>query len=258
MANLQNEQPTVSTGMAKVNASRYLRGTSFLGLEHTFYMGLVTVLPLVVLGALGTAFSMWTSQGTDFATAALMPSAMGVASLGSLGAMMAVWYAAALLVLVPAMWVLSARTHAELAKRPGFTQRLAYRLPLYASLGTLAAIALGLKVLLVSTIIYSILAIGTGVNIGQLYLYQFLPSLAALGVVCLVGMYVWRLAQGQDRSRRFNMLSLVIAAALAGALLITAAYALHDNGTNLNGGPGDVKPAYPDYKELDKYLNQQY
>ena len=159
--------------------------------------------------------------------------------LGSFGmmhteAMGLVCLVAALLVLVPLLWVLDRRTRAEWMKRHGYAGRLAYKLPVYISLGLLVAGKIMADITMLCVVLTSLVLIGTSADIGALYLDEFVPALVMAVVFGFSAWYVFKLAKGHDMGRQFSMLMAVIGAGLAVALLITAVSVAHSETTSPN------------------------
>jgi hypothetical protein len=137
MAQRKPNQTPKPTGPAITSAfvRRHLNKPTFLTLEHASYMALVVIVPGIIALALIAAISMWTGSAAE---------ATGVSALLDSGMryLTAVWSTgliAALVVLAPLLIILERRTRTGWATRPGYTNRLAYKLPVYVALGILAA-----------------------------------------------------------------------------------------------------------------------
>lgn len=222
---------------------RELNGASFLTLEHIAHMALTILVPAIVLVGVFAALSMWTgsagpvgmmlSASTGFAA----PTAKVFEALASFGII------AALLVLTPMLALFDRRTRAEWHKRPGFAGRVAYRVPVYAALGILAAVKVGLVIELVYVVVSSLAFIGIqGAPIGAMYLTNFLPALIALVVFGGAGWYVFMLAKGRDYGKKFSMVVSLFSAAVVISLIITSLVVMH-NGNNSFQEPSTSSPS---------------
>jgi hypothetical protein len=222
----------VSTEDIQKNLKRQLSGTSFLTLEHVGYFVLVVLLPVLLLAGATTAIQLWQNGSTSSAVDqssmySMMYSLQPV--LRSVDTTAAISITAALLVLVPLMYVLRRRIAAEYGKRPGYTGRVGYKLPVYSALGVLAAMSAGSVVTMLGVFLNSLANIGvSGANIGEMYMQQFLPALLASAVFGLSCWYVGWFAKGKDTSRTFVGTVGVLAAALVIALFVTTLTLNHD------------------------------
>ncbi|HSE61447.1 MAG TPA: hypothetical protein VLA88_04100 [Candidatus Saccharimonadales bacterium] len=212
---------------------RQLHGATFLSLEHFLHMGLVVVVAGLLAMGLTAAISMWTGgqavgQLLFKDSASSLPSSIG-SGLSSLEAMSALGIVAGLLVLVPLLMVLDRRTGAEWLKRPGYSKRLAYKLPIYGALAALVAAKVAAVIAMLGVVLQSIALIGvTGEDIGAMYLTEFVPALVAALVFGAAAWYVLKLAKGRDLGKAFSSLVAAIGLVLAVALFITAYLALHN------------------------------
>jgi hypothetical protein len=224
------EQPqatTVSTEDAKKNLARQLSGTSFLTLEHVSYFVLVTLMPMLLLLGATTAIQLWQNGSSKSGT--FVPLMYDMPVVAGIDATVAVSLIAAFFVLAPLMYVLRRRTAAEYIKRPGYTNRVAYKLPVYATLGVLAAFATGAFISMLSVFLNSLLNIGvSGADIGAMYTGQFLPALLAFVVFSMACWYTMWFAKGRDTSKVFVGVVSVLAAVMAVALFITTLTINHD------------------------------
>jgi hypothetical protein len=198
---------------------RELNGATFLSLEHVLHMVLVVVVAGLVAAGMTTAFSMWTSSSAA-GSASYLPGL----NASFISAQAAVGIVAALLVSVPMLVVLDRRTRAEWLKRSGYSGRVAYKVPVYAALGTLLAGKAVAYVTMVSVVLSSLLMVGApqATDIGMMYLTQFVPALLSALVFGAAAFYVFKLAKGRDAGRQFSMGAVFVSLALVVALLITA------------------------------------
>lgn len=213
---------------------RELNGATFLTLEHVAHMALAVVVPLLILGGIMSALSLWT--GTPGISAGLF-SGMGIesASLKVLEATMALGVVAALLVLAPALVVLDRRTRAEWRKRPGYAGRLAYKVPVYTALAVLGLLAVGAFVEMVYVVITSLVFIGVAnAPIGTMYVDTFIPALIAFVVVLAAAWYVFNLAKGRDYGRKFSLGVAALSVVAIVALFITSLTVLHSSNNSFS------------------------
>ncbi len=204
--------------------SRQWNGASFLTLEHVGYFVLVVVVPALLFASVTAAWELW-GNGNRGVDVLLYPS-LGIGnSLFVLPALMAT---AGLLVAVPLMYLLQKRVSAELLKRPGYTGRVAYKLPIYSALAVLVALTLGSLATMLAVVLQSLAMIGVkNAQVGQLYLNDFLPALIALVIFGASAWYVFWYAKGRDVSRMFVSAVAVLAFALAITLFVTTVNTLH-------------------------------
>jgi len=224
---------------------RELNGATFLSLEHAGHMILVVIVAALLSVGVVTAISLWTGSSG-------LLSALGAASLigGSAAkyveANTAIALVAALVVLVPLMVVLDRRTRAEWLKRTGYADRVAYKVPLYLALGVTVAAKLFAIVQMLTVILTSLAVIGVNGNgVGDMYLYQFLPSAITAVIFGGTAWYLFKLAKGRDNGRAFSTLVMLLSGALAVALFVTAVITLHTPGTSMQ--PSGGTNFYDDY-----------
>lgn len=242
---------SVSTDNTNTNLlSRVMGSADFLTLEHVGYFVLVVLIPAILLSGFSNAVALWSSIGSGSSSSLDML----ISGLMASNTTMAIMTCAALVVLVPLMFVLRRRVSAEYAKRSGYTERVAYKLPVYAALGVLAALAVGSFVGMMNVFLNSLVNIGvSGVNIGNMYINQFLPALLSFVVFGASAWYVMLFAKGKDMSKVFIGLSGLLSGALVIALFITAMTINHQ--PNSSNGGAQIQPYplqdsstdYPDY-----------
>lgn len=255
---------------------RELNGATFLTLEHIGHMVLVLVVTALISTAILTGLSLWT--GGNGPAAMLMASNPMVSMMGEGGmklieSTIAVGLVAALVVLLPILVLLDRRTRAEWQKRPDFAGRVAYKAPVYTTLGLLVATKVGLVIQLLSIVLSSLALIGVEhVDFGSMYLHDFLPTFITLLVVTASAWYVFKLAKGKDLGKMFSMVTAFLGTVLAVALFITAVVTFHQkpetttppslpNGNSGSGGSaspnsgGSSAPSFnlDDYKDLYNY-----
>ncbi len=235
--------PTKTTSNSEFN--RQLNGTAFLSLEHWAYMVLVVLVPLLLLTGFNAALAIWASR-----TSGVVPLTLIAGYSSMVNVTVATTIAATLLVLAPLLFVLRRRTQAEIAKRPGYETRLAYKLPIYGALAILSVFKTCAFIMLVATFLYSLTLIGVkGAAIGALYTGQFLPALLANIVFALAGWYVFKLAKGINLSSQFAQAILWLSALMVVTLFTTAIMATH-NQNNVDSNrrsPFPTKPSPSDY-----------
>jgi hypothetical protein len=204
-------------------------------------MALVVVVAGLLAAGVSAAISLWTDSASN---AGGMLSMMSVfTDLKSTEAVGALGLVAGLVVFTPLVVLLDRRTRAEWAKRPGFANRLAYKLPVYGALAVLLFAKLVVDVIMLSVVLQSLAYLGVSgaPDMGSLYLTQFVPALVAAIAFAVVGWYVFKLAKGKDMGDMFGNTLVVGSLALVIALLITAFVVLHGS-TTQNATP-DIWPA---------------
>lgn len=245
---------TISTETPKKTAARQLNGTSFLTLEHVGFFALVVLLPSLLLLGASTALQLWqTGSAAGGSGSAFMPLSYSIEPIMRyVDTTVAIALSAAFLVLAPLMYVLRRRTAAEYAKRPGYTNRVAYKLPVYTALALLAAQTVGAFVSMLGVFLNSLVNIGVkGADIGAMYTSQFLPALLAFVVFGFAAWYVMWFAKGRDLSKLFVGGVSLLATILTIALFVTTLTLNHDTkGRNVE--PTQPLP-YPQSYDLPSF-----
>lgn len=153
-----------------------------------------------------------------------------------LGAVLAVLFAGI-------AFVAFGRVSRTVVDRPGYTSRLAYKVPTYAAFIALLIPALVLVAKLITILISSLLFIGVnsaGEVYKSLYLGEFLPYLMGLGVI---GATLWMFKDVISGRNSTKLLSYILMGAAALVLVsgaITVAVQAHDNKTMTSGGSTTV------------------
>lgn len=226
---------------------RELNGATFLSLEHVLHMVLVVVVAALLSAGVVTAISLWTSNSGVLSAFGTM-SMLGGSAARFTEATMSISLVASLAVLVPALVVLDRRTRAEWLKRSGYTNRAAYKVPVYLALGVLVALKVAAVIQMLTVVLNSLAVIGVnGYAIGDMYLYQFLPAAIAAVIFGGSAWYVFKLAKGRDNGKMFSSLVAVLGAVLVIALFITAVVTLRNN------TGGGIEPARPGTNYFDDY-----
>ncbi len=248
-ATASTETPSRSRTIA-----RQLNGTSFLTLEHIGYFVLVALLPTVLGMGILAALDLWSNGGN----ASIMPmtyTTLPILSAG--GTTMAIEAVAALIVLAAMLYVLRRRVAAEYDKRPGYRNRLAYKLPVYTALGLLVAATASSLISMVAVFLNSLTQIGVnGADIGRLYMNEFVPALLMFALYGLSGWYVACLAKGKDSSKLFVGLVELLAVVVCIALFVTTLSINHQGRSTPPNPGGPIQPQpYPYPGINDNYLN---
>jgi hypothetical protein len=225
----ESQTTTVSTEDTKKSVMRQLRGTSFLTLEHVGYFVLVVLMPVLLLLGASTALQLWQNGGNS-GSDTIIPMFYSLEPVvRAVDTTLAVSLTAAFLVLAPLMYVLRRRTAAEYVKRPGYTNRVGYKLPVYTAFGVLAALATGSFISMLSVFLNTLLNIGVnGANIGAMYTGQFLPAFLAFVIFSMACWYTMWFAKGRDTSKAFVGVVTLLAAVMAVALFVTTLTMNHD------------------------------
>lgn len=201
---------------------RELNGATFLSLEHAGHMVLVVVIAILLSVGVVAALSLWTgNSGVMSALGADLRIGGSAARYAEAAA--AIGIVAALVVLVPLLVALDRRTRAEWVKRPGYTGRTAYKVPIYVALAALITGKVCAVIQMLTVVLGSLAVVGlNGQDIGSMYLNTFLPSLIAAVIFGAAAWYLFALAKGRDNGRVFSMAGAFLAVALAVALFVTA------------------------------------
>lgn len=240
------QAPVASPGATSGLLKKLLSGSTFMTLEHVGHMVLVFIVTALVAAGIRDAWGMWLGSTSSSS----MLTAMG------LGSSMSIYIVSALLVLVPLLVILDRRTRAEWQKRSAFAGTVGYKLPLYTALGAVAAALVCVKIALISVILGSLANIGVdGVDIGKMYVNQFLPELFTLVAFAGSAWYVYNLAKGRDFGRTYSAVVAVVALVVVVALYITAIVNLHkDTSTSGSSSSSKTLDSYQDI--LNQYYNR--
>lgn len=241
---------TTSTEDRKKTMMRQLSGTSFLTLEHSGYFVLIVLMPILLLLGAEVAMQLWQSNSTAGSGGTFLPLAFTVEPiLRYVDTSAAVTLTATFVVLAPLLYCLRRRISAEYVKRPGYTSRVAYKLPVYTALGILAALTVSSFVAMLSTFLNSLANIGvSGADIGGMYTQQFLPALLAFAVFGMASWYTMWFAKGKDTSKVFVGVVSLLAAVMAITLFVTVLTLNHQTKSN----PTKTQP-YP-LQDYNNYL----
>lgn len=230
MVDEKTSATTTSTQDTAKTVARQLSGTSFLTLEHVAYFVLVVVLPSLLLLGASTALNLWQNGSSGASGSSILPLNYSMQAITQfVDTTVAISLVAAFLVLVPLMFVLRRRTAAEYVKRPGYTGRVGYKLPIYSALAVLGAQMTGAFVSMLGVFLNSLANIGVkGANIGDMYVEQFLPAMLAFLIFGVAAWYVISFAKGRDMSRMFVGSVALLAGVLSIALFVTTLTLNHE------------------------------
>lgn len=243
------QAPAVPPAGGNNFVKRELNGATFLSLEHLAHMVLIVLVPALITSAIAMAMNLWWGAGSP-------TDLLALPGMNQFATHAALTLVAALITLVPALYVLDRRTRAEWLKRPGYSDRLAYKVPVYGAVGVLAATLVALKIKLLAVVLSSLALIGVeGADISSMYLHDFLPSLISLLVFTFAFWYVFMLAKGQDHGKTFSAVLAVVGAAMVVALFITAVVTARDKPTT---DPYSTPPTYPSQEKSLDELYKQY
>lgn len=215
-----NETPTTTQSQAGSAAvAQLVKGKSiFLTLEYVLASLSVVGAVLAIGAAISIAFSLWTSSST--AGLGIFASSLYMSAIGSV---------VAAVVFSLSAWYFYRRVTQAIAERPGYTGRTAYKATTYTLFALLLIIAVFIKISLLTTIVSSLVLIGTNTDIGALYLTSFLPQLV-FGLVVVAALYfVYRILRGRNTSRVLTLTLVAIASVLFIAHIITVAVHSHSD-----------------------------
>ena len=169
-----------------------------------------------------TLLAQATGAAGLFATLSLFGAGIGYAAIIQLGVM------AVLGSLVT--FVLFRRVSRSVIDRPGYTSRLSYKVPTYAAFGIIVIELFGYVVALLSTMISSLVLIGSTVNIGVLYIRDFIPALIGLAITSFVAYCLYQIMKGRNTSRVLGYTLLISSSVMLLILIITTAISSHVSG----------------------------
>lgn len=232
-------------------SARFLRGTTFLTFEHSYYFALVVAVPVLLFFAANYAVGMWTGQ-YDLPHTLMWPPEANMMRVETTWVGILV---AALVVLGAKMGVFRRRLAAEYAKRPGYDRRVAYKLPVYGALAVLVTLSMVSFIEMLGVVINSLLAVQqSSAAIGEMYRHDFVPALMGFVLFSAAAWYVLWFAKGKDSSRLFVASMNVLAVLLVVALLVTALTINRDNNDTQSSptSPVQIQP-YPMHGD-DNYM----
>lgn len=125
-----------------------------------------------------------------------------------------------------AFWLYK-KTTKDIASQPEYIHRAPYAFVTNTFVGILALTVILLASSLVSILISSLMLIGTGADISQMYLQRFLPQLLGLGFVGFIGYCAYKIYRGKNMSKLMTLVLMGIAGALLVATLITVPIKAH-------------------------------
>lgn len=117
----------------------------------------------------------------------------------------------------------------EIAARPGYISSTPYIVITNAVFGVFVLLLVGYVIGLISTVISSLVMIGSGADIGAMYLHKFLPDLVGAGFVFVMAMMTYKIARGKNMSLPMSIVLLSVAGALLVATLITIPVKIHSS-----------------------------
>lgn len=200
-------------------SARFLHGTTFLTFEHSYYFALVALVPVLLLVGAAYVVGMWTGR-YDLPHTLMWPPEANAIRVETAGVGVIV---AALFVLVAKMSVFRRRLAAEYAKRNGYKNRVAYKLPVYGALAILVSLSMASFIVMLGVVINSLLSLGQdSASIGDMYMRDFVPALMGFAIFSAAAWYVLWFAKGRDSSRLFVLSMNLLAAVVVVALLATA------------------------------------
>ncbi len=259
MAEDTTQTATTSTEDRKKAMMRQWSGTSFLTLEHVAYFVLVVLMPVFLLSGASIAMNLWQGGSSSGGGAAYDVLTYPVEPiLRSVDTTFSVTLTAAFVVLAPLMYCIRRRIAAEYVKRPGYSSRVAYKLPVYTALGILTALTVASFVTMLGVFLNSLANIGvSGADIGQMYTSQFLPALVAFAVFSMAAWYTMWFAKGKDSSRIFVGVITLLAGVMAITLFVTTLTINHQS-KSTNPSPSQPYPLLDDTPYNSRSNNYQY
>lgn len=140
----------------------------------------------------------------------------------------------ALLTLVFALiaWLVFINVSKSISARTDYLNTLAYVLITNAMLGALILITLLGLVNLVSVLLSSLALIGSGADIGAMYLGTFLPQLVSSALAGFATFAAYKIAKGKNLSSILGIVLVSVAGAALIAVIITVAVQSHATASN--------------------------
>lgn len=203
--------------MSEVSSSK----VSTSGLTLTYgaaAFSAVTAL-LLTLAVLSQLFGLWTNSALT--TLVILSGYTGIVTT----AIAAVLFAVAALLLYR-------RATKDIGAQPAYLNTSAYHFITNALVGVLAFLFVTAAAGVVSVLISSLLLIGSGTDIGALYLGQFLPGLLGAGLIGVLAYTAYKIMKGKNLSSLMNLVLVSVAGAALLAVLITVPIKAHDSTTS--------------------------
>lgn len=129
-------------------------------------------------------------------------------------------------------WIGLMNVTKSISGRPEYVNTLAYVLITNAMLGVLALATLIGLVNLVSVLLSSLVLIGSGADIGAMYLGTFLPQLVASALAGFAAFAAYKIAKGKNLSSVLGIVLVSVAGAALIATIITVAVQSHTAALN--------------------------
>ncbi len=178
-----------------------------------------------IVAVIGKLFSMWTSSEVSLQNLMAVFAGGNVYTDTILLAVVGVGMAVA-------AFFLYGKVSREIAKQPEYTKTTAYAFITNALVGIFAVTVAVMALEMVSILISSLLLIGTGTNIGAMYLGMFLPLLLSVGVVGFAGWMAMEIMRGRDKSKLLTLVAMSVAGALLVATFITVPIKAHSSSSS--------------------------
>ncbi len=204
---------------------RNLRGATFLTFEHAGHLALIVIIAGLISAGSVMALQMWLGNSMPWLAVPVLQYDIIPSSLNPACAL---WVAAAMMTLTPAMLILGMRARAEWPKRPGYQARVAYKAPMYIGLAVSSIVTAVSFITLFAVVLRALASIGlSSFDMGGLFMGQFVPPLLVFVVFVAVKWYFFMLIKGYDKSRQFTGMLTIVAGILAAALIISSVVALY-------------------------------
>ena len=228
----------------------------WLTFEYALAMVSAVLSAGLLVPVMSSIFGLWSGVGSSVAATSVGGWVSAVLSVNTITQGTGVVAAAVLAVLLAVVsFVCFSRVSRTIPERKGYTDRLAYKAITY---GGLAAVVLPIVVLVAKLggiLISSLLFIGVsgaGEIYKSLYLAEFLPYLAALGVLVFTALCLKNIIGGKNDSKLLTIVLLSVAAVVLFAGAITVAVKVHSDSTTYRDTSTrstlrDIERSYFDY-----------
>ena len=195
--------------------------TSVLTLKYAAAAVSVLAAVYMAIETLLRLFGLWTNS-----TAYLVAGGYGYVNI--------VTYAVSTALFAVLAFLLYRRVTKDVAVQPEYVDTPVYHVITNGLVGALAFVLVLLVADIISTLISSLLLIGSNADIGGLYLNKFLPNLVAAGIVGVAGFSAFKIMKGQNKSFLMTIVLMSVAGALLLAMLITVPIKAHSSDTTNN------------------------
>lgn len=232
------------------------RPTGFITLKYVAASVSALIATFTVAALATVLFELWTGKiSTSTTPVDYVLSPVGLGTRGGYEAIVVPAVAAVLFALLA--FFLYRNVTKEIGARPSYVQTMPYAVVTNGVVGILGILAVVYVARLVGTLLTSLLVIGTGADIGALYLSGFLPDLFVLGLLAFMVLMTYKIATGKNMSFRMSIVLLSVTSAVLVAILITVPINAHSASALPSSGSNSLNSSNMQSQQQQQ-LQQQY